>query len=66
MILQKQGANNQFFVYIPLAIVEAMGWKKGMVLSCEIVGKGKIKLEEAKDDQNVKVPKGSEAQVQTL
>lgn len=49
MILQKQGANNQFFVYVPVAIVEAMGWKKGMVLSCEILGKGKLKLEEVKN-----------------
>ena len=41
----KKGA---FFLYIPLAITEAMGWKKGTVLECEIIGKGKLKMEEAK------------------
>jgi hypothetical protein len=46
-ILQKTGS--QFFVYVPSVITEAMGWKKGTVLSCEILGKGKLKLEEVKD-----------------
>lgn len=64
MILQKQGANNQFFVYVPLAIVEAMGWKKGMIISCEILGKGKLKLEEVKNGTPVK--DGAETKVQTL
>ena len=40
-----------FFLYIPLAITEAMGWKKGTVLTCEILGKGKLKLEETKEEK---------------
>ena len=38
--------NGQAFVTIPKALFEALGWQAGTEIRFEIMGKGKLKLEE--------------------
>lgn len=35
----------QYFITIPVKIVQAMGWAKGELVDFEIMGKNKLKLE---------------------
>ena len=51
MKIQVSG-KGQVFVYIPKMVAQAMGWWKGTAVNFEVMGKGKLKIEEVKDDKS--------------
>jgi len=42
MKLQKK--NNQHFLTVPLALIQAMGWDKGTELTFKVAGKDRLEL----------------------
>ncbi len=46
--------SDQFYVYLPKTLVEAMGWRKSDDLSFEVLGKDKLKLEKSKKSSTEK------------
>jgi hypothetical protein len=47
-LIENKSRSDQYLIYLPLKIVNAMNWNKGDIFNIEVLGKDKIKIEKVK------------------